>query len=260
MVDELLDELKGVKFFTKLDLRSGYFQIRMYAEDILKTAFHAHQGCLSSFVMPFELSNDPATFQALMNEVLGSFLRQFVLVFFDEILIYSSSWTDHLKHVKVDFQLLREHRLSVKRSKCFFGAPSVGYLGHIISEQGVKMDPAKVAVVESWPQPRTVKALRGVLGLIVYYRELISAYGAVASPLTALLKEAFSWSDDAERAFLDLKQALMSAPLLQLPDFSQWFIVDLDASGSGIGSVLHQGDGGIAFFSRIVAAHHAAAQ
>ena len=208
--------------------------------------------------MPFGLTNAPATFQALMNEVLGPFLRRFVLVFFDDILIYSTSWADHLKHVKAVFQLLRQHHLFVKRSKCSFGATSVGYLGHIISEHGVAMDPSKVAAVEAWPRPRTVRALRGFLWLTGYYRKFIASYGAIASPLTALLKkEAFSWSVDAERAFLDLKRAVMSAPLLQLPDFSLKFVVDCDASGSGFGAVLHQGDGAIAFFSRPVAAHHA---
>ena len=178
--------------------------------------------------------------------------------FFDDILIYSTSWADHLKHVKAVFQLLRQHHLFVKRSKCSFGATSVGYLGHIISEHGVAMDPSKVAAVEAWPRPRTVRALRGFLWLTGYYRKFIASYGAIASPLTSLLKkEAFSWSVDAERAFLDLKRVLMSAPLLQLPDFSLKFVVDCDASGSGFGAVLHQGDGAIAFFSRPVAAHHA---
>ena len=258
VVDELLDELKGAKIFTKIDLRSGYYQVRMHVGDIEKTAFRTHQGLFEFLVMPFGLTNAPATFQALMNEVLGPFLRRFVLVFFDDILIYSTSWTDHLKHVKAVFQLLRQHHLCVKRSKCSFGASSVGYLGHIISENGVAMDPTKVAAMEAWPQPRTIRALRGFLGLTRYYQKFIASYGAVASPLTALLKkEAFSWSKDAERAFLDLKRALMPAPLLQLLDFSQKFVVDCDASGSRFGAVLHQGDGALAFFSRPVAPQHA---
>jgi hypothetical protein len=181
-----------------------------------------------------------------------------VLVFFDDILIDSSTWIDHLKHVKAVFQLLRQHHLCVKRTKCSFGDSSVAYLGHVISEQGVNMDPSKVAAVEAWPQPRTLRALRGFLGLTGYYRKFIASYGAVAAPLTALLKrEAFMWSDDAERAFVDLKRALMTAPLLQLPDFSKKFVVDCDASGSGFGAVLHQGDGAIAYFSRAVAPQHA---
>ena len=118
-----------------------------------------------------------------------------MLVFFDDILIYST-WADHLKHVKAVFQLLHQHHLCVKRSKCSFGASSVGYLGHIISENGVAMDPTKVAAVEAWPRPCTARALRGFLGLTGYYRKFIASYGAVASPLMALLKkEAFSWSE-----------------------------------------------------------------
>ena len=177
VVDELLDELKGAKFFTKIDLRSGYHQVWMHVDDISKTTFCTHQGLFEFLVMPFGLTNSPATFQALMNEVLGPFLRRFVLVFFDDILIYSTSWADHLKHVKAVFQLLRQHKLSVKRSKCFFGAPSVAYLGHVISAQGVAMDPSKVSTVDSWPRPRTVRALRGFLGLTGYYRKFIASYG-----------------------------------------------------------------------------------
>jgi len=166
-------------------------------------------------VMPFGLTNAPATFQALMNDVLKPFLRRFVLVFFDDILIYSSTWAEHMQHVKAVFQRLREHMLFAKLSKCFFGEESVGYLGHIISQAGVAMDPEKVAAVDAWPRPRTLRGLRGFLGLTGYYRKFITSYGAVAAPLTALLKgAAFSWNDEAERSFLDIKHALMSAPLL----------------------------------------------
>jgi len=151
----------------------------------------------------------------------------------------------------------REHKLALKRSKCSFGEESVAYLGHIISADGVAMDPAKVAAVETWPRPRNLRALRGFLGLIGYYRKFIAGYREVTAPLTALLKkEAFRWSEDAEEAFIQLKQALMTAPLLQMPDFTRRFVVDCDASGSGFGAVLHQGDGAIAFFSRAVAPHH----
>jgi hypothetical protein len=208
--------------------------------------------------MPFGLTNASATFQSLMNELLKAYIRKFVLVFFDDILIYSSTWVEHLQHVKMVFQLMRAHHLFIKQSKCVFGSMTVAYLGHIISADGVAMDPEKVSAVASWPTPRTVKALRGFLGLSGYYRKFIADYGAVVRPLTALLKrDAFSWSSDADRAFQDLKKALITAPLLQLPDFDKKFIIECDALGSGFGAVLHQGDGPIAFFSRAVAVHHA---
>jgi len=142
VVDELLDELFAAHFFTKLDLHSGYHQVLMRAEVIAKTAFCTHDG-LYEFIMPFGLCNAPATFQALMNDILRPFLRQFVLVFFDNILIYSSSWSDHLRHVRAVLDVLHQHRLYAKRSKCKFGITAISYLGHTISAAGVAMDPAK---------------------------------------------------------------------------------------------------------------------
>jgi hypothetical protein len=169
IVEELLDELNGAKFFTKLDPRSGYHQIRVSHEDIEKTAFRIHHGHFEFLVMPFGLSNAPATFQALMNSVLGPFLQKFVLVFFDDILIYSNTWTEHLQHIRVVLTVLRANNLHVKRSKCSFANPTVTYLGHILSFEGVSMDTNKVEAVTNWPQPRSARGLRGFLGLAGYY-------------------------------------------------------------------------------------------
>ena len=244
-------------FFTKLDLRSGYHQVRMHPDDIAKTAFRTHHGHYEFLVMPFGLCNALATFQALMNDVLRPYLRRFVLVFFDNILIYNSSWAEHLQHVAIVLNELRAHRLHLKRSKCSFGATSVAYLGHVISKDGVAMDADKVAAVAAWPQPRSARGLRGLLGLAGYYRKFIQDFGVIAAPLTRLLRrDVFSWDEEAEAAFQALKGALTTGPVLQMPNFDELFMVDCDASGVGFGAVLHQEAGPIAFFKRPFAARH----
>jgi hypothetical protein len=181
-----------------------------------------------------------------------------VLVFFDDILIYSSTWVEHLQYVRLVLQTLRHNKLAVKQSKCSFGASSIDYLGHIISNNVVAMDPTKVEAVQAWPRPTIVKALRGFLGLTGYYRKFIQNYSLVARPLTQLLKkEAFAWNTDAEQAFITLKQALVEGSALQLPNFDDAFIVNCDASGTGFGAVLHQDNGPISFYSRPIAPQHA---
>jgi hypothetical protein len=147
VVDELLDELRGARFFTKLDLHSGYHQVRMDAGDINKMAFMTHHDHFEFLVMPFGLTNAPTTFQAPMTDVLHDLIRVFVLVFFDGILIFSPSWTSHLQHMRTVLQRLRDHSLAVKRSKCSFGKTTISYLGHVISAQGVAMDVNKVEAV-----------------------------------------------------------------------------------------------------------------
>jgi hypothetical protein len=257
IVDELLDELHGARLFTKLDLRSGYHQVQMRQEDVHKTAFCTHDGLYEFLVMPFGLCNAPATFQALMNDVLRTYLRRFVLVFFDDILIYNTSWADHLRHLRVVLNTLRQHRLFVKRSKCSFGVDFVAYLGHVISAAGVAMDPAKVQAIHDWPQPRSARAVRGFLGLAGYYRKFVHNYGAIAAPLTTLLKkEGFVWPDEATAAFSALKGAVTTTPVLTLPDFTKSFVVECDASTYGFRVVLIQEAHPIAFFNRPVAPRH----
>jgi hypothetical protein len=250
-VDELLDELYGAQHFSKLDLRSGYHQILLQPEDRYKTAFMTHQGHYEWLVMPFGLTNSPATFQSLMNTIFQTVLRKYVLVFFDDILVYSKTWQEHLKHLAAVLQVLQDHQLFVKLSKCSFGVSEIEYLGHVVSGQGVSMDREKIQAVLDWPPPKNIKQLRGFLGLTGYYRRFIQSYAKLASPLTDLLKkEAYVWSVQAETAFHQLKSAITSAPVLALPDFAKPFILETDASGVGIGAVLHQEGHPIAYFSK----------
>ncbi|XP_042972920.1 uncharacterized protein K02A2.6-like [Carya illinoinensis] len=219
VVEELLDELQGAKVFSKLDLRSGYHQIWVKPEDIPKTAFRTHEGHYEFLVMPFGLTNAPSTFQSLMNQIT--------------------------------FDILRQHQLFAKMSKCTFGSNEVSYLGHLISSQDVRADPEKLKAMLDRPIPRTVKDLRGFMGLTGYYRKFIKGYGAITARLTDLLKkENFKWNSEAQAAFDSLKIAVTQPPVLALPDFQSSFVIECDASGEAIGAVLMQAGKSIAFFNK----------
>ncbi|KAJ0444029.1 putative nucleotidyltransferase, Ribonuclease H [Helianthus annuus] len=251
LIEELIEELGGAVVFSKLDLRSGYHQIRMHKDHIHKTAFRTHQGLFEFLVLPFGLTNAPATFQGLMNAVFKPLLRKKVLIFFDDILIYSKDLQQHLKDLREVLLIFRDNHLLAKKSKCSFAGSKVEYLGHVISQEGVATDQSKIEVIRDWPVPVTVKQLRGFLGLTGYYRRFISSYGAMAKPLTALLqKDAFKWSNAAQQAFDQLKQALMHAPVLALPDWSKEFVIETDASSKGLGAVLMQDRHPLAFVSK----------
>ena len=211
----------------------------MKIEDILKTTFRTHEVHYEFFVLPFGLTNGPSTFQGLMNYIFKPFVRKFVLVFFDDILIYNKSWKDHVQHVDRVLKLLEEKQLYVKTSKCFFGVQEVEYLGHIVSHEGVKVDPSKIKSIKEWKIPTSIKHLRGFLRLTGYYHKFAKNYGRITTPLTRLLKKyAFSWTLEATKAFEHLKEAMCQAPVLAAPDFTKSFIVECDASGNGIGVVL----------------------
>jgi hypothetical protein len=240
-IDDLLDELSGTQFFTKLDLHSGYHQICMKEAYIPKTTFRNHEGHYEILVMPFGLCNDPSTFQSLMNHVFHPFVHHFVLVFFDDILIYRKTWTTHLAHVDRVLHLLSPHQIFLKQSKFDFDALEVEYLGHIVSKDGFKVDPKKIKAMQDWPHPKTLKILCGFLGLIGYYRKFVKIYGSIVTPLTVLLKKnSFTWTLAAAQGFQTLKMAMCTTLLPTLPDFTKIFVIECDASGKGIGVVLMQ--------------------
>ena len=250
-IEELLDELGSARVFTKLDLTSGFHQIRLNASDYAKTAFRTHDGHYEYKVMPFGLCNAPATFQATMNDIFRPLLRKTVIVFFDDILVYSNSEELHLTHLAQVFDILSQHQFFLKLPKCSFGQGEVSYLGHIVSQGSVAPDPAKIQAIVDWPLPKNLKGLRGFLGLSGFYRKFIRLYAAIAQPLTNMLRrDSFKWDHSSLEAFEKLKQAMVSAPVLALPSFSEQFTVQTDASGVAMGAVLLQGGHPIAFFSQ----------
>ncbi|KAK1628022.1 hypothetical protein QYE76_002337 [Lolium multiflorum] len=256
-INDLFDQLKGAKVFSKIDLRSGYFQMKIREQDIPKTAFTTRYGLYEYTVMPFGLTNAPAYFMAMMNKVFMEYLDKFVVVFIDDILIYSKDEAEHERHLRLIMEKLREHKLYAKFSKCEFWLDRVGFLGHIVSAEGVAVDPSKVAAVTEWESPKNAGEIRSFLGLAGYYRRFIENFSKIAKPMTALLKKEkkFIWTDECEASFQELKQRLVSAPVLCLPDINKDFQVYCDASRQGLGGVLMQDGKVVCYASRQLKKH-----
>ena len=253
-IDEILDTL-----FSTLDLRSGYWQVEMDPTDREKTAFCTPEGLFEFNMMPFGLCNAPATFQRLMNSVLAGLHWKSCLVYIDDIVVVGKSIDEHLLNLQQVLEQLRQAGLKLQPGKCKFLQTQVTYLGHVVSAQGVSPDPEKTSQIESWPMPQSAKDVQRFLGLANYYRRFIKSFATIAKPLHRLTEKgvAFSWTPECENSFNLLKTQLTSAPTLTLPDWSRPFILDTDASDTGIGAVLSwlQEDGSecvVAYASRVL--------
>ncbi|GBG64065.1 hypothetical protein CBR_g40511 [Chara braunii] len=243
-IDYLLDRVQGCRYFSKIDLKSGYHQIAIRPEDQHKTAFQTRYGLYKFVVRPFGLCNAPGTFQHAMNRIFHDYLDKFVIVYLDDILIFSKTVEEHVAHLD-KVSLLRQHKFKINGEKCEFGRTRVLYLGHEISAEGLKPDDAKVANIRDWPRPQSVTEMRSFFGMTDYYRTFVKNYSIVAAPLTDLtrLDTPWEWTDECETDFRHLKHALMHYEVLKLPDPDKPFIVTTDASQYGIGAVLAHQEG-----------------
>ena len=256
-IDELFDQLQGSRVYSKIDLRSGYHQLRVQESDVPKTAFRTRYGHYEFLVMPFGLTNALAAFMDLMNRVFQPYLDRFVIVFIDDILVYSGSSEEHSKHLRIVLQTLRERQLYAKLSKCQFWLDRVAFLGHVISVEGVSVDPQKIEAVVNWKPPKNVSEVRSFLGLAGYYRKFVEGFSKIAAPLTKLTRKdvKYDWVDACQKSFDELKGRLTSTPVLALPNGRDGFVVYSDASRQGLGCVLMQNDRVIVYASRQLKKH-----
>ena len=251
-----MERLGQARVFSKLDLASGYHQIAVKEEHIQKTAFRTQQGHWEFIVMQFGLCNAPAPFQRLMNKVFSGTIGDFILVYLDDILVFSRTIEEHWEHLRQALQRLCEAKLYGRLHKCEFLKDKVDYLGFENSSQGVHASPYKVRAVVEWPRPKDVHDVRSFLGLASYYRKFIRGFSEIARPLTDLTRAAkeFNWKEPQQSAFIRLKMALATAPILLLPDFELPFVITTDASEAAVGAILEQNQGRglqpVAFASR----------
>ena len=249
-LDDMLDELHGSTIFSKINVRSGYHQIRIWPGDEWKTVFKTRDGLFEWLVMPFGLTNAPSTFMCVMNQTLRPFIGKFVVVYFDDILIYSRDYAEHLDHLRQVLHTLQFEKFFIHLEKCSFAQNSVVFLGFVVSMQGVSADPSKVQAFLDWPVPSNVHEVRSFHGLASFYRRFIKNFSSIMAPLTECTKNGpFLWSKAAQDAFETIKRKLTEALVLRLPDFEQPFKVACDASHVGVGGVLSQQGHPIAFYS-----------
>ncbi|GJQ91799.1 putative reverse transcriptase domain-containing protein [Tanacetum coccineum] len=256
-INDLFDQLQGSSIYSNIDLRSGYHQLRVREEDVPKTAFGTRYGHYEFQVMPFGLTNTPAVFMDHMNRVCKPYLDKFVIVFIDDILIYSKSKKEHEELLRQILKLLKKEELYAKFSKCKFWISRVQFLGHVIDYRGIHVDPAKIESIKDWASPKTPTEIRQFLGLASYYRRFIEGFSKIAKSMTKLTQKGvkFDWGDKQEAAFQRIKQKLCSAPILALPEGSEDFVVYCDASIQGLGAVLMQREKVIAYASRQLKIH-----
>jgi hypothetical protein len=249
--------MRGARVFSKIDLRSGYHQMKIRPSDIPKTTFSTRYGLYEFTVMSFGLTNAPAYFMNLMNKVFMEYLDRFIVVFIDEILIYSNNDSDHEEHLRMVLLKLRDNQLYAKFSKCEFWLDEVPFLGHIISKGGILVDPAKVTAIVGWKIPSSVMEVRSFLGLAGYYRRFIEGFSKIAKPMTSLLEKVkgFKWTHECQESFNQLRFKLMLAPVLIMPDLLKGFDIYCDASHQGLGCVLMQEGHVIAYTSHQLRKH-----
>ena len=246
-INDILSSMQGAQYFSCLDLKSGYYQLPLHKDSQAKTAFVCHKGLFEFNVLPFGLSSAPPDFQNLMNSVIGDAINDFAIVYLDDIIIYSKTAEEHLKHLETIFSRLEQAGLKLKRSKCKFFETRVSYLGHVISGQGIEPDPDKISAIQQLSPPTTVKEVRSLVGMASYYRLFIEGFSDIIRPLTELTRKhcQFQWTPELQRAFEQIKQRLSSAPVLAHPDFTKPFRLYTDASNYAVGAVLAQEqDGG----------------
>jgi hypothetical protein len=256
-IDDLFDQMKGTMVFSKIDLRSGYHQLQIKKDSIPKTAFKTSFGHYEFTILPFGLTNTLGVFMSLMNRVFCEYLDKFIQVFIEDILVYSQTMEEHGEHLCLVLQCLRKNKLFGKLSKCSFYQSKIHYLMHVISGEGIIVDPAKVEASMEWPTPTSVPEVRSFMGLAGYYQRFVEGFSKIANLITKLQKKnkKYVWNEKCAKAFRRLKELLTTAPIPKVPNMDMDFLVCTNTSKEGLGGVLMQDDRVIAYISRKLRRH-----